>query len=124
MIPHTIEFKDFNESEEVRSAVERRIQKLEHFYDRIENCHVVISRPSKTPGDQRLEIHIQIAIPGDDVVVTRTPEQNTGRSDYFLTIKNAFLAAEKVLKKRVEKMRRYAPQKTQVAVTQLVEEAF
>lgn len=106
MIPFQITFRDFPESDAVWMAIQNRIEKLEHFFDRIIRCDVVISCPHHHRHSDRLfNVLIHIVLPGDDVVINRNPSKHEAHRDVYVAIRDAFDAAERVLEDRVRRIR-------------------
>ena len=106
MIPFQISFLDFPESDAVWIAVQNRIEKIEQFFDRIIRCEVTISCPHRHRHTDRLyHIQIRLFIPGDDVVVNRNPSKNEAHRDIYVAIRDAFNAAERILRERVRILR-------------------
>lgn len=108
MVPSQITFLDFPESEAVSMAVEKRIDKLEHFFSRIIRCRVTISCPHRhRHTDRHFHVQIWIALPGEDIIVNRNPSKNEAHRDVYVAIRDAFNAAERMLEDRVRKTRRH-----------------
>ncbi len=102
MFPFQITFLDFPESDAVWIAVQKRIEKLEHFFDRIIRCEVVISCPHRHRHTDRLyHLQIHIIIPGDDVIINRNQPNNEAHRDVYVAIRDSFKAAERVLQDRI-----------------------
>jgi cold shock CspA family protein len=106
MIPFQITFQDFPESDAVWIATQKRIEKLERFFSRIIRCEVVISCPHRHRHSDRLyHVQIHIVIPGDDVIVNRSPLQNEAHRDVYVAIRDSFNAAERILQDRIRIIR-------------------
>lgn len=106
MIPFQITFLDFPESDAVWLAVQKRIEKLENFFERIIRCEVAISLPHRRRHADRLyHIQIRIFLPGDDVIITRKPVQNEAHRDVYVAIRDSFNAAERLLREKVRIIR-------------------
>lgn len=106
MIPFQITFLDFPESDPVWLAVQKRIEKLEHFFDRIIRCEVAIALPHRHRHADRLyHIQIRIFLPGDDIIIARKPVQNEAHRDIYVAIRDSFAAAERLLREKVRIIR-------------------
>lgn len=106
MIPFQITFLDFPESDAVWMAVQKRIEKLERFFNRIIRCEVVISCPHRHRHSDRLyQVQIHVVIPGDDVIVNKTSSFNEAHRNVYVAIRDAFNAAERILEDKVRKVR-------------------
>lgn len=109
MIPYQITFLDFPESDSVWLAVESRIEKLEHFYDRIQRCEVTLSCPHRhrpRHSDRLFQVHIHLIIPGENVNIDRSHSKNESHTDVYIAIRDSFDAAERQLQDRVDILRR------------------
>jgi cold shock CspA family protein len=106
MIPFQITFLDFPESDAVWMAVQKRIEKLEHFFDRIVRCEVAISCPHRhRQADRLYHIQIHLIIPGEDVIVNRNHPKDETHRDIYVAIGDSFNAAERILQDRVRIVR-------------------
>lgn len=105
-VPFKITFLDFPESDSVWLAIQKRVEKLEHFFNRIIRCEVNISCPHRHRHANRLfHVQIHIYIPGEDVIVNRNPSQNEAHQDVYVAIRDSFNAAERILHDRVQILR-------------------
>lgn len=106
MIPYQITFLDFPESDAVKAAVEKKIEKIERFSDRIIRCEVTVSCPHRHRHADRLyNVRVHLLIPGDDVVINRHPSEHEEHRDIYVAIRDAFNAATRVLEDQVRKIR-------------------
>ena len=106
MIPFQIAFVDFPESDSVWLAVQKRVEKLGHFCDRIIRCEIRLSCPHQHEGGSRLyHVHIHVALPGSDIVVSQDPSRNGAHHDIYVAIRDAFNAAERMVQDKVRIMR-------------------
>ena len=106
MIPFQITFLDFPESDAIWIAVQNRIEKLEHFFSQIIRCEVVISCPHRHRHADRLyHVQIHIIMPGGDVIANRNPPKNEAHRDIYVSIRDAFNAAERILQDRIRIVR-------------------
>lgn len=94
-----ISFLDFPESEAVRLAVENRIEKLAHFYERIVSCHVYISCPHRHrhTSDRIFRVLVRIHVPKKEIITGDHASGNESHTDIYIAITDAFDAAERIL---------------------------
>ena len=78
-----ISFRDIEPSPVVESKIQERIERLERYTDEIIGCRVV----------------------GEDIFVSRNPEDDHSHEDIYVSIRDAFDAAERQLKKYAEQRR-------------------
>lgn len=106
MIPFQITFRDFPESDAVWLATQRRIEKLEHFFDRIVRCEVTISCPHRHRHADRLyHAQVHLTIPGGDIIVNSNHPKDEAHRDVYVAIRDSFNAVERMLKERVRIIR-------------------
>jgi ribosomal subunit interface protein len=106
MIPLQITFLDFDESDAVWAAVQERVDKLEHFFDRFQRCQVTLSCPHRHRTTDRIfHVHIHLHLPKDDVIISHKDSNNEAHRDIYVAIRDSFDAAERILEKKVSKMR-------------------
>ncbi|MDX1581569.1 MAG: HPF/RaiA family ribosome-associated protein [Alphaproteobacteria bacterium] len=106
-VPLEITFEGVDHSDAAEEFIREQVSKLEKFFDHVIACRVVLDRPhhSHTKGDQ-YEVRIFIDLPGKkDVAVTNHPGNDFRHDDPYVTIRDAFKAAEKQLKKAVDEIR-------------------
>jgi ribosome-associated translation inhibitor RaiA len=86
--------------------VRRWADKLEHLYDRIERCDVVIERPHQHHHHgQRVHVRVTLAVPGPDVVVSHDHALDGSHEDAYVAIRDAFRAARRQLEDHVRRQR-------------------
>jgi len=103
----TIAFHGLDKSEAVETRVREEARKLDKIFDRIIGGTVRIEVPHRYQGHaHHYAVHIQIEMPGKgEIVVSHEPGRQEDHQDLYKTINQAFNAARRQLKERVEKMR-------------------
>jgi ribosome-associated translation inhibitor RaiA len=97
-LPLQITWRDIAPSEAVEADIREKAQKLEHFYDHIVSCHVVVEAPHAHHHKGKLwRLHIEIKVPGHSINVSRDPEQDHAHEDLYVTVRDAFDAARRQL---------------------------
>lgn len=98
--PLEISFQNIDHSEAVESAVRQRAEKLEQLSNEITSCHVFIKEPHKrhSQGNQ-FEVHIEVRLPGKELAVSSNPGDVNAHEDAYVTIRDAFNAMERQIKK-------------------------
>lgn len=106
MIPLQINFLDLDESDAVRAVVERRIEKLEHFYNKIIRAEVNISSPHRHRHSDRLyHVLIHLVLPNNDIIVNKHSDKNEAHRDIYVAVRDAFDAAERMLQDHIQILR-------------------
>jgi ribosomal subunit interface protein len=95
--PLQVTFRDIDPSTAIDEYIRKRATKLDTFFDRIQRCHVVVEAPHRHhQHGKRYRARIDIAVPGDELVVTRNPE-NLVHEDMYACIDDAFDSAQRML---------------------------
>ncbi len=105
-IPVQITFRHMESS----TAVETRIRELANhlgvFSDRIQSCRVVLDSPHRHQHQGKVfNVKVQLALPGEDVVVDMERPQRDGHEDVYVVIRDAFDAAKRQLQARMAALR-------------------
>ncbi len=100
-----ITFRDMPPSDFIRSYVEKTREKLERLNPKITACKVALEAPHRHHlHGNHFRVRIDIAVPGDEIVVDRdAPERHEGE-DLYAAIDDAFDRARRLL---VEHARRH-----------------
>ena len=110
-VPVQITFRGMDPSDAVKQAVNERAGRLERFYDKIESCRVVVEAPHRRRQKGNLySVTIRLAVPGEDVVVSRVAPPDVQHEDLYLAIHDAFKEATRKLEDHVRRRRRKVKQ--------------
>jgi ribosome-associated translation inhibitor RaiA len=97
-----ISYRNMQSSGSVERQVRERFTQLEKIYDRLISCRVVIE---KAPEEgETFHVHVEMAVPGREIVVRRDPGDNRAHSDAHLAIRRAFDAARRQLEDHLRRM--------------------
>jgi ribosomal subunit interface protein len=91
-LPLQITFRDLSPSDSVADYVRKHVAKLEKFFDRITSCRVVLEAPARAHHRQgtAFRVLIDIAVPGDVLIVGRKPEDESAQLDLYGAIDSSF----------------------------------
>ncbi|HQT77910.1 MAG TPA: HPF/RaiA family ribosome-associated protein [Rhodopila sp.] len=104
--PVRITFRNLPSSPAVEEQVRKRVEELERFFHRITACRVVIEEPHRHHQHGRLyRIHIELVVPGREIVIQRDPPAHQAHEDLPVAIHNAFDAARRQLQDYARVMR-------------------
>jgi len=105
-LPLQISFRQMEHSPAMESTIREKAARLDSFANRIMSCRVVIEPAGKhhLHGNQ-YEVHIDITLPGGEVVATREPSQHKEYKDIAIAIRDAFDSAERQLEDYVRRQR-------------------
>ena len=104
--PLQIVFHELERSEAIESAVRRHAEDLEHFFDRVTSCRVVVEAPHRRHHRGRVyNVRIELGVPRKTIVVDRPHHLDHAHEDVYVAITDAFHAARRQLEDHVRKMR-------------------
>ncbi len=107
--PLEITFANMDASPAVEDEIRRHVAKLEKLYDRIIHCRVAVELQHRQHRTGNIfEVHIDLALPGGELVVSREPhraKQRYASPDVYSSLRDAFAAAERQLKSFKERQR-------------------
>lgn len=97
-VPLVIKFRNMPPSDSIEQHVRQKAEKLDSFYDGIVGCRVVIEAPHRHHHKGKIyHVRIELAVPGNDLIVNRDPSQNAQHEDVYVAIRDAFEAARRRL---------------------------
>ncbi len=102
-IPVQIAFHGIDKSDAVEKRIRDRVGKLEHFFDRITGCRVVVEAHHKSHSNMNnnaapFHISVHLSVPGEDLVVRRDPKETKSHEDIHIAIRDTFDTMERRLK--------------------------
>jgi len=105
-IPTEISYKRLEPSDFIKHKVQYRLRQLESICEDINRAHIVLSSPHhrKHQGNH-YEVHIELYVPGTELVVTRNTGVSDAHEDFYVALRDAFDAMERQLKRWKEKRR-------------------
>lgn len=100
-IPAEIVFHNMPPSPAVESEIRERIDKLDRMYPHLIGCRVSVEHLHRRHQTGNVfEVHIDMRVPGDEIVVSHEPHRARDRfldPDVGVAVRNAFKAAERRL---------------------------
>jgi ribosomal subunit interface protein len=105
-IPLQVTFRDMPHSDALEAHVGKLASKLDTFSARITSCHVVLEAPHKHQHEGRhYRVRINLSVPGSEVVVSHTPEDEATNEDAYAAIDEAFDRLDRRLADYVRRQR-------------------
>jgi len=105
-IPLEISFRNMDPSPTVEARIREKAAKLERYHDRIIACTVVVEAPHRHQHKGKLySVHIDISVPGKDLVVDRAKPLDHSHEDVYVAVRDAFNAAARRLEDHARRMR-------------------
>lgn len=114
--PLQITFRHMEVSPAVEARIQGEVAALEHFFNRITSCRVVVEAPHRHHQRGRgFHINIDLHVPGKEIIVNHEPslhstlakgeaaelekhlETHPDHKDIFVSIRDAFAAARRQL---------------------------
>jgi ribosomal subunit interface protein len=106
IIPLQITFHNIPPSEAVEAKIRSLVDKLEHFYNRITSCRVIVDAPHRHQRNGKFyQIRIDITVPTGEIVVKRNPPEHQSHEDIYVAIRDAFDAAKRKLQDHISRLR-------------------
>ena len=101
-----ISFHQMPPSQTLKDDVRHSVDELETFFDRMISCRVVIEAPTHHQHHGGLyRVRIEIGVPGDHLVVTRSPDEHAAHEDAHVAVRDAFKEARRELEDYVRRTR-------------------
>lgn len=97
MFYYEIEFVGCDPSDAVTALIEKKLRKLQQFFDRITAAYVTIRVPHHRGNRPFFHVHIHLDVPGRSIVVNREPERNEEHMDIGIAVRDAFDKATRQL---------------------------
>jgi ribosomal subunit interface protein len=105
-IPLQVVFRHMEPSEALEQKIREKADKLERFVDYIMRCRVTVEAPHQHHHQGNLfNVKIDITLPGDEIVVSRHPDENHAHEDAHVAVRDAFDAARRQLEDYIRKRR-------------------
>ena len=131
--PLQISYRDVSPSEALEELVREEATKLEHFYNRIVGCHVIIEHAHRR-GGAPFQVRIVLSVPGEDILVNKLPdikstlvgneqERIHKSADVDAVYKDAALAVRSAFKKATRQLLDYVRRRGSDAKRHKVERA-
>ena len=96
-IPTEITFHEMPASGGVEAAIHRWVARLEHVYDRIVACRVVVDQPHRRHrSGGEFHLRVVLSVPGEDVAVDQVRH-----ADVYVAVADAFRAVRRQLQDHV-----------------------
>lgn len=90
-LPIQVTFRDMTPSDAVEAYVRRRAAKLEVFSARITGCRVAVEAPHRHQRTGwRFRVRIDVSVPGSEVVVSHTPQDDATYENAYAAVDDAF----------------------------------
>ena len=103
-IPLDLAFRNMDPSDAVAERVREKAAKLGQYCDRIHGCRVVVEAPHRHHHKGKIyKVSVEIDVPGQRLVVNRSPDKKHAHEDVYVAIRDAFNDARRLLEHRHHK---------------------
>lgn len=107
-VPLKITFRNFPSSEGVAEYIRKRTEKLEHFAGEVLDCSVVVDLPHQHHHKNKIyHVRVSIGMRGREIVVGREPSRDESHADLYIAVRDAFDAAERLVKESIRLRREH-----------------
>lgn len=101
-----ITFRNLPHSDALEENIRQRISKLDQYFEHIMSCSVVVEAGHKHHHKGNLyHVRIALTVPGKELVVSRNPKKHQAHEDPYVTVRDAFNAAQRQLEDYARKIR-------------------
>lgn len=105
-VPLQLTFRSMAHSDALAAQVRLRTEKLEHLFDRIVSCHVVVELAGHRRRDgDRFHVAINLGLPGHEILVGHAPSDDHGPETADAAVDRAFGHAARELEDWVKHRR-------------------
>ena len=113
-LPLQVTFRHLDRTDAIETNIRERAAKLERFHDRITSCRVMVEPVNRSQQKgNKYRVRIDMTVPGKELVVTREADQRQEHEDLYITIRNAFDAAQRQLEEFLDTRRDLTRQRAQ-----------
>jgi cold shock CspA family protein/ribosome-associated translation inhibitor RaiA len=97
-LPLQITFRGMEPSDAMDQRIRELAQRLERFSSQVVRCQVIVDAPHRHGQQGHLyEVHMQLTLPGDTIVVNREHRGLHSHEDVYVALRDAFRAARRQL---------------------------
>src|SRR5256885_9338587 len=106
-----VTFRNMQSSDWLEKDIRARAEKLETYCPAIVSCYVSVGKPHRhQQNGKRFDVHIDIAVPGEEIAVSHSPHfrkvnEDGLRKDIRAVVRDAFAAAKRQLQDYVRRRR-------------------
>ncbi|MGE0714214.1 MAG: HPF/RaiA family ribosome-associated protein [Alphaproteobacteria bacterium] len=105
-IPLQISFRDMDPSPAIEAQIRERVGRLDHFFDRIMSCRVVVEARNRGQRKGTLyNLRIDVRPPGAELIVGRSGPLDHAHEDVHTAVRDAFDAMERRLQDHARRHR-------------------
>ena len=105
-LPLQITFRHMDPSAALEAKIRRKAMELEHLFDRITACRVVVECHHRHRHQGKLfQVRVDLSVPGSQLVAGRNHAFDRAHEDAYVAARDAFDAARRQLEDRIRAVR-------------------
>jgi ribosome-associated translation inhibitor RaiA len=105
-VPLQITFRDLPSSAAVEAQIRERAEHLEHVFDRLTSCRVIVEGRHRPQRAGRVaHLCIELTVPGKVITIGRGAAEYEAHDDVFVAVRAAFDAARRRLDRHARRRR-------------------
>jgi ribosome-associated translation inhibitor RaiA len=105
-VPLQITFRDLPSSAAVEAQIRERAEHLEHVFDRLTSCRVIVEGRHRPQRAGRVaHLCIELTVPGKVITIGRGAAEYEAHEDVFVAVRVAFDAARRRLDRHARRRR-------------------
>ena len=106
-VPYQLVFRNMRGSDSLRTLVSEKVIWLETFSSKVVSCRVLVEKPHRRHRKGNLyHVRIDLRLPGEELIINRTPELHHRFKDVYVSIHDAFDRARREVEEYERKKRR------------------
>jgi cold shock CspA family protein len=110
--PVQVTFRGLEPTDALTKAVEDRASDLEQYFNKIQSCKVMVESSHRKHHQGNLyHVRVRLAVPGEEIVVSRDPPEHAQNEDLYLVVNDAFKETVRRLEDYVRLRRRQVKQR-------------
>ena len=106
-VPYQLAFRNMRGSDSLRALVDEKVRGLETFTTQLVSCRVLVEKPHRNHRKGNLyHVRIDLRVPGEELMINRTPDLDHRLRDVYVSIHDAFDRARRAIEEYERKRRR------------------
>ena len=96
--PLQVTFRNIGPSEAIEAKIRERAVRLEHHFDRIVGCRVVVEELHQHHRKgNHFQVRVDVTVAGAEIVANREPDAHHAYTDVYTAIRDAFDSIDRQL---------------------------
>ena len=105
-LPLQIVFRNMAPSEAIEAKIRERTDRLDHFYEHIMSCRVIVEEHHRHHHQGNLyHVRVDMKVPEGELVASRDPAEHHAHEDVYVAIRDAFNSVRRQLEDYIRRRR-------------------